>query len=372
MLSFIYVEWAEHACNPMFLISIFLLILQCVMFIPMSYLLLLTIMAWRAHRLILLSDISRLSRFAILIPAHNEENLLPETLESILASNYPRSLYDVYVIADNCNDNTVMRAGEYDVKILIRSSNLDERGKGYALNWGYQVIRQANNNYDAYIFIDADTIVDTFCLSEMAAALSNGAQAAQAYYTVKDPLTSWNTSLRYIALVALHYLRPLGRAHLGGSAGIKGNGMMFTQDILERYSWSGSVTEDIEYHMALILDGIRVQFVPKAVVSGEMPKTFSQSQSQLDRWEQGRVYMMRKYFPVLLRSAKNQFVTRGFKSAFLYLDAAMEHIIPPFTVMVGSVLAGLSGAICIIVWVMVSGKTNLVSIAVVNLFLARA
>ena len=38
--------------------------------------------------------------------------------------------------------------------------------------------------------------------------------------------------LRYIALALLHYLRPMGRMRLGGSAGLKGNGMVFRADIM--------------------------------------------------------------------------------------------------------------------------------------------
>jgi cellulose synthase/poly-beta-1,6-N-acetylglucosamine synthase-like glycosyltransferase len=352
----------------MVLVSAGLLILQAILLIPVGYLLFLSALALRMYRTRQDPGPRLRPHFAVLIPAHNEESLLPETLESILASNYPKSLFDVYVIADHCSDNTAARAGAYDVNVLIRD-NLEQKGKGYALNWCYRMIRQANRTYDAYVFIDADTIVEASFLSVMAATLSRGARAIQAYYTVKNPQMSWNTSLRYVALSVLHYLRPLGRVHWGGSAGLKGNGMVFTQDVLDRHSWSGSITEDIEYHMTLILDGIRVEFAPQAVVYGEMPETFSQSRSQLDRWEQGRLQMALKYIPLLLRTAQKHFVEHQFASTFLYLDACMEHVIPPFSVLFAVTVAGLGGATALFAWTFFTGTEGLIPITIINLLL---
>jgi cellulose synthase/poly-beta-1,6-N-acetylglucosamine synthase-like glycosyltransferase len=122
---------------------------------------------------------------------------------------------------------------------------------------------------------------------------------------------------------------------LGGSAGLKGNGMVFSADVMKRHVWPASVTEDIELHMDLLLDGERVTFAPDAIVWAEMPDTLAGSQSQNDRWEQGRIQMARAYVPRLLRRAWTE---RGNGRAFLLFDAAMEHIIPPF-----SVLMALSG-----------------------------
>jgi cellulose synthase/poly-beta-1,6-N-acetylglucosamine synthase-like glycosyltransferase len=167
----------------------------------------------------------------------------------------------------------------------------------------------------------------------------------------------------------LHYLRPLGRVQWGGSAGLKGNGMAFTQDVLDSHPWSGSITEDIEYHMTLLLDGIRVEFSPQAIVYGEMPETFSQSQSQLDRWEQGRLQMVAKYIPLLLRTAHKNFVEHRFASIFLYLDACMEHIIPPFSVLFGITVTGLGGAMALFAWTLLAGNEGLISITITNLLL---
>jgi len=168
--------------------------------------------------------------------------------------------------------------------------------------------------------------------------LACGERAIQAYYAVRDPQSSWSASLRSVALAALHYLRPLGRMPLGGSAGLKGNGMVFAAEILREYQWSASLTEDIEYHMALILGGHRVTFAPDAIVWAEMPSSLKAARTQNVRWERGRQEMLGQYVPRLLRAALAQ-------RSFLLFDAAIEQIIPPFSLVAAVSLLLLIGAL---------------------------
>jgi cellulose synthase/poly-beta-1,6-N-acetylglucosamine synthase-like glycosyltransferase len=182
--------------------------------------------------------------------------------------------------------------------------------------------------------------------------LARGERVIQAYYAVRDPDRTWSVSLRYIALAVLHYLRPLGRAMFGGSAGLKGNGMVFASDILRAHPWSASVTEDIEYHMTLILAGERVTFAPDAVVYAEMPGTLAGSQTQNVRWESGRVEMAKKYVPPLMRQAVAQ------KSA-THFDAAMEHLIPPTAILAG--VSALLWVAEIILWCITPRKRRRVT-----------
>lgn len=304
-----------------------------------GYLLLLTVAALRAARATALPARPR-HRFRVLVPAHNEARLLPQLLQSLRAQDYPAELVEVHVVADNCRDETaaLARAGG-----AIAHERFDEveRGKGYALDWLLRRLAGTGDaaRWDAYVILDADTVVSPNFLRVMDARLARGERVIQAYYTVRDPGSSWNVSLRWAALAALHYLRPQGRMVLGGSAGLKGNGMVFAAPLLHNHHWSGALTEDIEFHMALLLDGERVTFAPDAIVWAEMPETLAAAESQNERWEQGRLEMARRYVPRLLRAAAQRPSSR-----FVLVDAVMEHLIPPFAVLVGAsgLLAGMA------------------------------
>lgn len=300
-----------------------------------AYLLLLTVAAFFARRVTPVRD-QPTTRFAIMIPAHNEERLLPDLLANLNQLDYPRELYSIHVVADNCTDRTAAVATAHGAHVYERFDQT-LRGKGYALEWLLQQIWQRNEPHDAIVILDADSVVSTNFLRVMDARLARGERVIQAYYTVRQPEGAWSAGIRAVALIVLHYLRPLGRMALGGSTGLKGNGMVFAAEIVRRHRWTASLTEDIEYHMALILAGERAMFAPDAIVWAEMPDSLRAAQSQNERWERGRMEMVRNYVPQLLREGIR-------RRSFLLIDAAIEQLIPPFSVVTGASILIALGA----------------------------
>ena len=316
-------------------ILIFTLFLGFLLAFLVAYLLMLTVAAALAPRVTPGISAAPLVRFAILIPAHNEERLLPSLFASLAALRYPTDYYRVHVVADNCSDNTAQITRAAGATAHERHDST-RPGKGPALQWLLERLQASAEAFDAVIIFDADSVVSENFLQVMAARLARGQRVVQAYYAVGQPQRSPSAGLRYSALAALHYLRPQGRMTLGASAGLKGNGMLFAAPVLQRHRWSASVTEDIEQHMALLLDGERVFFAPDATVWAEMPDSLAISESQHQRWESGRLLLARRYVPQLLRAALAAWRAGNPRQACILLDAVMEHVIPPFAILVAA------------------------------------
>ena len=87
-------------------------------------------------------------KFMAIVPAHNEEKVLANLLESLNNQDYDKNLLDIYVIADNCTDRTVEIAKEYGAIVYQR---FDEKNKtkGHALNWFLRQKSKENADYDA-------------------------------------------------------------------------------------------------------------------------------------------------------------------------------------------------------------------------------
>jgi 1,2-diacylglycerol 3-beta-glucosyltransferase len=354
-------------------ISFFLFIVQVWLAMLVGYLLLLTLASfWAEQRTSLPLSAPASHRFAVLIPAHNEERLLPGLLASLRRMDYPKPLYDVCVVADNCTDQTASLAAQAGANAYIRTDK-ENPGKGPALQWLLKRVWESNKRFDAFVILDADSLVSPDFLAIMAARLQRGERVIQAYYAVRDPERAWSSGLRYAALAMLHFLRPQGRMALGGSAGLKGNGMVFVSEILRQHQWSASLTEDIELHMELILHGERVTFAPDAIVVGEMPNTLASSKSQHMRWERGRLEMSRRYVPQLLRQAGRAAIQGHLGPAYIRVDAVLEHLIPPFSIMVLSSLLLLCGNLIIFIAATIFGVapklSDVLNLLQLNLFL---
>ncbi|MBV9601234.1 MAG: glycosyltransferase [Chloroflexi bacterium] len=267
-------------------------------------------------------------RFAILVPAHNEEAVIERLLQSLDALDYPRDRFDVCVVADNCDDSTASIARRAGARVHERFAT-DERAKGFALRWLLQQLEREARDYDAFVIVDADSILAPNFLRAMDARLGSGARAVQAYYSVLNAQQSAIAGLRYAALAAVHFLRPLGRSTFGWSCGLKGNGMCFEAGTLREFTWRWfTLAEDVEFHLALVEHGIAVEFAPETWVKADMPLTLKQSASQNSRWEQGRLQLVRRYVPKLL--------IHGIRRRdWLQIDAALEQLIPPLSVPFG-------------------------------------
>ena len=211
------------------MITIFHTVLLIIIIVPLlmaGYLLALTLFAWLVSLFSRENQTDQSHSFLFVVPAHNEEKLLPKTLTNLVSElDYDSVKYEVVIIADNCTDKTAEIAQSFGVTTLERT-NAQQRGKGYALEWGLDQCWQAGKSPDAVIILDADTIVSPNFLSAMSAELAKGHQVIQSFYSVLNPAESWSAGLRYAALSVLHFVRPQGRKLYGGSAGLKGNGMV--------------------------------------------------------------------------------------------------------------------------------------------------
>ena len=147
-------------------------------------------------------------------------------------------------------------------------------------------LEQEDLVFDAYIILDADSIVDPAFLKVINYGLSCGGRALQAHNTVLNVVDSPSTALRWLALSLINHVRPLGRNGLGCSSTLTGNGMCLSRALLESYPWqSFGFAEDYQYYLSLVGQGEKVLYMPEALVRSEMPLTFEQMRTQDIRWE---------------------------------------------------------------------------------------
>jgi cellulose synthase/poly-beta-1,6-N-acetylglucosamine synthase-like glycosyltransferase len=277
-------------------------------------------------------------RYAVLVPAHDEAAVIGSTLESFARQRTAGASLSVHVVADNCSDDTVAIARAHGADVHERIDP-ERPGKGPALGWLLQQLRDRGDDFDAVIIMDADTTMGDGFLDVMDRELADADRSAwQAYYAVRAPETSPSVATRYAALALRHYVRPLGRTALGGSCGLFGNGMVFRADVLADREFSAHLTEDAEFQMELLLDGQLVGFVPDSRVEAEMPSTFAAARTQHERWELGRWQVARRYVPELLRRA----IAPARRHRLAYVDAVLDQLVPPL-----SILAAATGAVVV-------------------------
>ena len=275
------------------------------------------------------------ARFVVLVPAHNEEQLIAETVAGLGKLAYPREQFEVVVIADNCSDETAQRCRGLECTVLERTAPEDP-GKGQALDWAMKrLLANWPRPFDAVLMVDADSVLNADFLWFMSERIRLGDELLQGYYTVRNPRDSWRTSLLAASLALFHFLRPLGRDRLGLPCGLKGNGFAMSRRLVREIGYpAGSNVEDLELSLILVARGVGAQFVPGAQVFGEMTTRADAAEQQRARWEGGRVALLKTWTGPLFRRALR---TRNAACA----DALADLLMPPFALLVAAVLSVL-------------------------------
>ncbi len=308
------ISWLFHAL--LFLPAMYFLVV-CL------YLLAVTVAAhWPKRRRVVGAVLPSLG---VIIPAHDEEGQIRATVAAVLAQDYPRECFDAYVLADNCADETAVVARESGAAVFERLDPAN-RGKGQALDWCLSNHPELLWRHDAIVIIDADAIMDERFLQEMAGVLEDEkVSAVQAKNVVANPQVNWRTALTYAGFALINCVRSAGRVRLGGDAGLKGNGMVLRSDLLALYGWPAhSVVEDVEFGVRLLLNGHHISYCDTARVSSDMPAGRKEAESQRNRWEAGKVSVVARHAPLLLRA----FLRTG---QWRYLDACLDLSVPPLS-----------------------------------------
>jgi cellulose synthase/poly-beta-1,6-N-acetylglucosamine synthase-like glycosyltransferase len=276
------------------------------------------------------------TRFQVIVPAHDEAAGIAHTVESLRGIDYPRDLYEVVVVADNCTDDTAARANAAGARVLERFDD-KLRGKGYALAHAFDACI-GEGKAEAVVVVDADTLVSSNLLRAFDARLQMGAKAVQADYAVRNPDEGWRTRLMAIAVGMFHVVRSTGRESLGVSCGLRGNGMCFSTELLEEVPHDAfSVVEDLEYGIRLGEHGHRVHYAGEAHVYGEMVASEKASRSQRARWEGGRLQMAKRHaIPLLKRAIEERDPVLA--------DLAIDVLIPPLSVLVMATAVGAAAS----------------------------
>jgi glycosyltransferase involved in cell wall biosynthesis len=326
----------------MFILHLFFAVLAAIVIVPISLLLVQIIFAvialYTKRQGNALSNIPRPS-IAIIVPAHNEALGLPETIRSIQPQ---LTLQDrLVIVADNCTDNTAEVARSHGANVLERF-NQHERGKGFALDYGMQYLR--DDPPQVVMIIDADCVISEQLIDRIARRCVSLQRPVQADYVMRFPSKGGvKQQVTEFAWLVKNTVRPVGYQWLGFPCQLMGTGMAFLwTDLSKSQLANGHLVEDMKLGLDLAALGKAPYYDASVSVNSYFPTSEQGIATQRLRWEHGHLGLIFKDFPHYFRRAIQQ-------RNVMLLAQSLDLIIPPLALLMMTTIA-LWG-ISLLVWV---------------------
>ncbi|MGB5631579.1 MAG: glycosyltransferase family 2 protein [Waterburya sp.] len=293
-----------------------------------------------------------LPKTTILVPANNEAAQIYPVLETALQQL--TELDQLIVIADNCSDDTAAIARNTGATVIERT-NLELRGKGYALDCGLQYIQV--DPPEVVVILDADCLLAPGAIDRITRLAHTTGKPVQSTYLMERPDNQGiRDNISAFALTVKNMLRLQGLNRLGCHCLLTGSGMAFPWSVIREVSLaSGNIVEDMQLTIDLILAGHTTLFCPTARVTGILPSSQKAAKSQRTRWEHGHLRTILTQVPRLLK----EFVRQG---DFKLLIVALDILIPPLSLLIMTWLATT-----IIAWLAVEIGASLIPAKILTL-----
>lgn len=267
-------------------------------------------------------------RFAVIMPAYNEEAIIAHSIASIMAQLPP--VGRLLVVADNCSDGTAQTAASAGADVTIRRDTT-RIGKGYALDHGVRSL--GSDPPQVIIIIDADCEVMPGALETLAKQCAATGRPAQARYSMlAPPSPSPADKVSRLAWTIKTFVRPLGSAHLGWPCQLMGSGMALPFSLACRLDLAtGHLAEDQKFGAELALAGSSPLFCPDAQVVSQLPQGETGKRQQRTRWEHGHLAVIGQFFLPLIRRVVS-------KPSLHLLAFTLDLCIPPLTLLALSLM----------------------------------
>ncbi len=263
-------------------------------------------------------------KIAYLIPAHNEENVIFDTVRSIIENqNYPRECFDVYVVADNCTDRTAQFAQEAGAIVLVHNDpDPAHHMAAYPIRYGIDhILNESNVDYDFIIRVDADNHLNDEFSSLMNDAYQSGVDLARPYEGAINATQNFFTKAcaMFYSFDSRYGSRVRERLHV--AAHINGSGSMMSVRMLKATGGFDcyTISEDAEYFLNRLNDGYKGHYVEDAIVYEDMPSSFHDTLNRNKRIGSGSMKLIRNK----MLKMTGKFFTTG---DFSYLEIFLTYI----------------------------------------------
>ncbi len=231
----------------------------------------------------------KLHRFVILYPAYKEDRVIENAISNFLEQDYPKSCYDVVVISDQMQDDTINRLKSMPVTLM--EVHFQQSSKAKAMQYAMENLDK--NTYDMVVIMDADNTVEPNFLHELNKAYHSGCLVIQAHRMAKN-LNTDTAILDAVSEEINNSIFRKGHVRLGLSAALIGSGMAIDFQWFKKNIFKlQTAGEDKELEALLLKENIFIEYLEHVNVYDEKTQKDSTFYNQRRRWLASQLFAIK-------------------------------------------------------------------------------
>lgn len=266
-------------------------------------------------------------KIAVLIPGYKEDKVIIDVASDALKQNYPTDAFDVVIIADQFQPETLDSLRALPIKLI--EVKFEQSTKSKALN---AAMAQLSNNYDVAVILDADNLMEPEFLNKINQAFANGFSVVQGHRVAKNMNTAFAV-LDAISEELNNTIFRKGHRVVGLSSALIGSGMAFDYQMFKaRMAAIKAIGGfDKELELTLLRDGVKIEYLNDALVYDEKVQKIEVFENQRKRWLSAQFVYFRRFFAAGLKALL-------FKGNIDFFDKVYQMISPPRVLLLGFTL----------------------------------
>lgn len=222
------------------------------------------------------------NRFVVIIPAHQQDDVIEQTVVSVLGQAYPQRMFDITVISDHQNEMTNMRLAQYPITLL--TPDFEESSKAKSLQYAVLNLPEFKI-YDIVVVLDADNIVEQDFLQKVNDAFEVAATRAIQTHRISRNRDTAAARMDAIFEEINNSIFRRGHISVGLSAALAGSGTAYDFNWFKTNIMKAKTAgEDKEMEALLLRQEIYIDYFDNIYVYAEKKRSTRKLNEQRGSW----------------------------------------------------------------------------------------
>ena len=240
------------------------------------------------------------TKFAVIIPARNESNVISGILNCLKNQTYSKDDFDVYVVIESKDDPSFNIVKKHGFNVVVRGDIENRKTKGFAIEDCLNYLKNNNkyNTFDSFIIFDADNLMNNNFIEKLNdLRIDKNVQVGSGYRDFRNASVNYISINSAMQLFLANGIVSKARSSFFKKVMINGTGYFIDREIIDKAGgWIfNGLTEDVQVSTYCLYHNVKMGYYDEAIYYDEEPTSHKIMHKQHIRWVWGFIASRKRF-----------------------------------------------------------------------------